>query len=372
MRFVQVKDLREGMRIAKPIYNQKGVLLFGRGVALRNSAIVNIESLNLFGLYILEPTEPLPPITEEEEEFERFQAASSFALADGLADVLNGDLPRKIETLAADIQKRYGNLNRKINFMQSIRNPNDHVYRHSVNVAILTALISHKLKISRNDQLYLIVSALLHDIGKLMCPDELLNKTGKLTYDELTTIRQFELDGYNLIRNNYMLPSGIRRFFIQMSTELLSKMEQAENDNDSKILLGTKIIKIADLFDILTAMRVYKDPMSEFAAVTYMLEREYEFDENVVEAIISSINILPVGACVDLTNGEKALIIKENEATPLRPTVLSLGKNQVYDLGLRSTYETVKISDIIKTMDNRFVMSPELVDKFYASNATIK
>lgn len=367
MKYIQISDLKEGMRIAKPIYNKKGVLLFGRGATLKQSAITNIESLNLFGLYILEPTEPVPPVSDEEVEFEIFEATSSYIIAEGLQDVIDGQLPKKIEALAADIQKRFGSLYKKMNFLQTIRNPDDYVYRHSLNVAILTTLISSRLGISRHDQYYLIISALLHDIGKLLCPPEILNKTGKLTPDELGLIRKCEMDGYNLIRENYMLSANIRRFFVQMSEDLRHRINDDYSESDRKVLLGTKIIKTADLYDILTAMRVYKNPMSEFSAVSYMLDREYEFDEKIVNAIIDSIHILPVSACVELTNGEKGLILSENPSNPFRPQILSFEKNIVYDLGHRKTYEEVRIKDILKTMDNRFIMSPELVDKYYAS-----
>ncbi len=367
MKYLQINELKEGMRIAKPIYNKKGVLLFGRGATLRQSSITNIESLNLFGLYILEPTEPVPPVSEEEEEFELFEATSSYILTEGLADVLAGALPKKIESLAIDIQKRFGSLYDKINFLQTIRNPDDYVYRHSLNVAILTALITSRLKMTRNDQYYLIISALLHDIGKLLCPPEILNKSGKLTDDELKTIRTCEMDGYNLIRENMMLSANIRRYFVQMSEELMHRMHDNAPESEHRILLGTKILKIADLYDILTAMRVYKKPMSEFSAISYMLNREEEFDENIVDALIESIHVLPVSACVELTNGEKGLILSENESNPFRPLILSFDKNIVYDLSHRKVYDEVRIKDILKTMDNRFIMSPELVEKYYDS-----
>lgn len=74
-------------------------------------------------------------------------------------------------------------------------------------------------------------------------------------------------------------------------------------------------------------------------------------------ALIESINILPVGACVELTNGEKGLVLAESEYFLLRPKILVFGSNTIYDLGQRKTYEKIQIRDILKTMDNRFVMN---------------
>lgn len=130
-----------------------------------------------------------------------------------------------------------------------------------------------------------------------------------------------------------------------------------QNESEQKLLLGTKIIKIADMFDTLTAMRVYKEPMSEFSAIKFFNEREDQYDEKLVVALIESINILPVGACVELTNGEKGLVLAESEYFLLRPKILVFGSNTIYDLGQRKTYEKIQIRDILKTMDNRFVMN---------------
>lgn len=355
MRFVQIKEIKEGMKIAKPIYNQKGVLLYGRGTEIKTSVLKNIENLNLFGLYILEPTEPLPPMTDEELEFERFQIVAGYILAEELQNIINGNITSDFDELVDDICLRYGNGDHRINFIQSIRSPFDHVYKHSVNVAILTALMTHQLNTNRNEQHYLVAAALLHDIGKLLAPQDLLNKAASLTQEELRTIRSSELKGYELIRDNYYIPAGIRRYFSQMAKELSQKISSISYEQ--KMLLGTKVLKMADLYDILTAMRIYKDPMSEFSAISFMLERSNEFDENLVNTIIKSINILPVGACVELTNGQKGLVLSENEYYPLRPRVLSFKDNVVYDLGQRKTYDKIHIKDIMKTMDNRFVFS---------------
>jgi len=360
MRFVQTADLKIGMKIAKPIYNKKGVLLYSRGTEINEHTLRNIGTMNLFGMYILEPTEPLPPVSDEELEFERFQVVSGYTLDDALRLVLKGEIPHEIETLASDIQHRFGRRMDKVNFIQTLRNPDDHVFKHSVNVAILTALITNKLGIDRNEQYHLIMAALLHDMGKLLAPVELLNKTSSLSYSELTTIRNSELEGYNLIRENYFLSASVRRYFVQMAEELSNKIHGYSNEEQRKVLLGTKILKVADLYDILTAMRVYKEPMSEFSAISFMLSKEDEYDESIVDAIVKSIYILPVGACVELTNGEKGLILAESEYYALRPRILSFNGNVVYDLAQKKVYEKVRIKDILKTMDNRFVFKDTL------------
>ncbi len=356
MLYLKTDEIKLGMRLAKPLYNSSGVLLYNRNTTVNERVYEQIKALNLYGLYVLEPAEPLPPINEEEVEFERFQTVSCNMLQEIIDTALQNHQSKKAEELCNDILRRYGNLSRKIVFMQNIRGPQDFVYKHCLNVAILCTLIGSQLGIDRKEIYYLINASFYHDTGKILAPPELINKSGKLTYEELNIVRNAELNGFETIRNNYDLPAGIRRYITQLKIELCNKMSEMES-RDQNLLLGTDILKVADMYDTLTAMRVYKSPTSEFSAVKFLLERTSEFNERVVDALIASIHILPPGACVELTNGEKGIVLKENEFYHLRPTVLGFDNKEIYELGNRKVYEKIQIKDIMKTMDNRFVMS---------------
>lgn len=355
MRFLKLDELKVGMRLAKPIYNKKGVLLYGRDTTINDSVLLNIQNLKTYGQYILEPAEPLPPMTDEELEFERFNTVSSYILQEELPKILKGGTVRHVETLANDICNQYGKLTDKISFIQSLRSPDDAIYKHCLNTAILCALIANRLRLDSKEQYYLVMAGFFHDIGKILVPPDILNSTGKLSPEEMTTIRNCELKGFELVKNNYALPAGIRRYIAQLRIEMCNKLPGHPNQPQT-LLPGTKLIKVADMFDTLTAMRVYKDPVSEFSAIQFLFEREDEFDETIVQALGESINILPVGCCVELSNGEKGLVVTENDYYMLRPRVLGFNSNQIYDLGQRKIYEQIKITDIMKTMDNRFVM----------------
>lgn len=73
MQFKRIEELKAGMRLARPIYNKNGVLLYERDSKLTQQGISSIKNFGLIGLFILEPAEPAPPMTAEDIEFERFQ-----------------------------------------------------------------------------------------------------------------------------------------------------------------------------------------------------------------------------------------------------------------------------------------------------------
>ena len=68
MQFVRTTDLKPGMRLAKPIYNKMGVLLYERDTKLTIQGINSIENFGLIGIFILEPAEPVPPLSQEDIE----------------------------------------------------------------------------------------------------------------------------------------------------------------------------------------------------------------------------------------------------------------------------------------------------------------
>lgn len=355
MRFLKSNEIRLGMRLAKPIYNESGVLLYSRDTIINDSVLANIKNLHTYGQYILEPAEPLPPMTEEEIEFERFTTVSSYILKEDLLALINGEHTKNINSLANSICENYGNLSHKINFIQNLRNSEDGVFKHCLNTAILCALIAHKMDFDTKEQHSLVMAAFYHDLGKLLVAPEIMNKTDSLSVNELNIIHNAELKGFDLIKNNYSISAGIRRYIAQLYIDLCNRLPSHPKQSQT-LLTGTKILKIADMFDTLTAMRVYKDPVSEFSAIKHLFSEENVYDEKIVQALAESINILPVGCCVELTNGEKGLVIDENKYYVLRPRVLAFNTNTIYDLGMKKTYQEIQIKDIMKTMDNRFVM----------------
>ena len=357
MKYIKVEDIKDGMRIAKPIYSDTGILLYGRDTKINESVKENIKKLNFYGMYILEPTEPLPPVLPEEEKFEKFQTLTTYQLKKELDSFVSGG-SMEIEPIVANIIRNFGGLKNKITYIQTMRSNEDFPYKHMLSVAMLCSIICGRLNMEPKEQISIISAALIHDLGKLIAPSELINKQGKLTPAELKKINEAELKGYDLVRDNYSISAGIRRYIIQQRAERTNEMAKSDNnESEQKLLLGTKIIKVADMFDTLTAMRVYKDPMSEFSAIKFFREREDQYDEKIVDALIESIHILPKGACVELTNGEKGLVLEESEYFLLRPKVLVFGSNVIHDLSQRKTYEQIQIKDILKTMDNRFVMN---------------
>jgi hypothetical protein len=113
-------------------------------------------------------------------------------------------------------------------------------------------------------------------------------------------------------------------------------------------------------------MNINKAPISEFAAMNYFFAHNRSYNTKVVYALAECIHILPTGACVDLSDGEKALVLSENAADFSHPMILKFSDHQVYDLSETETVQQFHIVDIMKTMDNRIAIDEETLKHFSA------
>ncbi|SDB18192.1 HD-GYP domain-containing protein [Eubacterium oxidoreducens] len=362
MKFVKKEELKLGMRIAKSIYNEKGVLLYERGSALVPAALQMLQNNDLFGVYILDATEPIPPMTDEEIEFERVQTLQWAELKKALESIAEGGDFSQIEPLAMTIENMYSNLKKRITFFQTLRGPSDQYFKHSVNVASLTCMVANRLNIHYKEIYPIICAALVHDVGKLYVDPEILYKPDKLTESELKEVREAEIRGYNLIRNNMGISATIRRYITQFYQISMEKRSGGMFDS-SKYLLGTQILKTMDLFDLMTSMRIYKKEESIYRACCYLMDNSNVYPSKIVEALVNSIDVIPAGTCVELHSGEKGLVVIEGAKDFRKPTILSFKDNRMYDLSDRNISKEYHIKDILANFDNRNKMDYETLKK---------
>lgn len=361
MLFVKVDELKPGMRLGKPIYNKNGVLLYDRDTKLTMQAIYGIKNFRLLGLYILEPAEPVPPMSEDDINFERFQTMAVFSIREDLDLIDSGKKDKGLDWLCSLIIKNYGDLNHKINFVQGLRSSEDYIYKHVLNVAILSAIIAGQMGFSVGRINLLVKSAILHDIGALKLP-------------QLLDAEDLDDDTKEVVKKNTQetlarygdLDEEVPRLIAQMQ-ELYTSESDAEIPAALKESVNANILYVADAYDRMTAMKSFEEPTSEVKAVRELLADEERYNKKIVNALIHGISILYPGVCVELTNGEKGLVVTENEDNIFEPIVLDFRNNNLYDLSDPSVKQTVEIADVMKTMDNRIKLDKNLLEEYQAN-----
>ncbi|MBD5533256.1 MAG: phosphohydrolase [Lachnospiraceae bacterium] len=357
MLFVKTAELKAGMRLARPIYSKEGVLLYERNSKLTSQSINSVRNFGLIGIFILEPAEPVPPMTKDDIEFERFQTMNVYAIEDELSKIIQTKRAAKTQVITANVIRSYGHLDKKINFVQNLRSKEDYVCKHALNVAILCAMITHVMNMKLDEQLETIIAAIVHDIGKLM-----LGKSAPERLADAEAVESFEVQGFDLVDKAFSSNPGVKRICVQ-AQKMQSNFEKGVYNSDIKLVSGAKVLLVANMYDEMTAMQFEGEPASEVRALRLLLENPDVFDPNVVDAMIRSINILGAGSCVELNTGEKGLVLVQNNENILRPMILTFDTNMIVDLGNEMAYGDMEIKDIMKTMDNRYVIDTEALKR---------
>lgn len=354
MYFVNVTDLKAGMRLARPIYNAEGVQLFERNTKLAEQEIATIRSISPIGIFVLEPAEPAPPMTDEEADFEQFQAMTVSMIQEEWNTILKTGKAPKTHVIVSSITKEFGHLGKKINFNQNIRSREDYIYKHALNTAILCAMITNRMNMKVDERIDTITAAITCDIGKICMTGTLIDKV-KMSESDSRLVYMAVMEGIEILDGVLSNGTAVKRICSQ-AENALCEFRQGKYEKNSKMVMGAKVLLVADAFEKLTAMQSGREPDSEIKAIKYLQMHSELFDEDVVKALMDSIYILVSGVSVELNTGEKALVLNENPQDVLRPMVLCFKDNTMMDLSNKE-YDDIEIVDVVKSMDNRHVLN---------------
>jgi HD-GYP domain-containing protein (c-di-GMP phosphodiesterase class II) len=208
--------------------------------------------------------------------------------------------------------------------MVNIREKNEYLLEHSVAVAVYLTIFAHHLKISKELVQQLSVGAFLHDIGKIKIPDHVLNKPGKLTDDEFSIMKTHANHSIDIIKKT----PGISKISLEVAALHHEKLNgegypfQVKGEDISQY---GRMIAICDIFDALTANRVYKEGFTHNKAFSILrqLAKSNHLDSALVDQFIQCIGVFPIGSLVQLESKKLAIVEQRNNNSPIKPKVRS-------------------------------------------------
>jgi putative nucleotidyltransferase with HDIG domain len=227
-----------------------------------------------------------------------------------------------------------------VDFLHDIKVHNEYTFKHSLNVAIIAGIIGKWLGYKGEQLKELILAGLLHDIGKVFVPQEILNKPGRLTAAEMRIIEAHSLQGYNLLIRTAAISDDVKAGVAQHH-ERLDGSGYPLNLSGTEITTYAKIIAIADIYDALTNERVYRRKLTPFSALEIILEELYDkLDPTIALIFIINIRSYLSGCSVLLNTGQKAKVVLLNNEFPTKP-VVQLGNNTMIDLRQNENIEII-------------------------------
>ncbi len=205
-----------------------------------------------------------------------------------------------------------------------IRERDAYTAQHSMNVAVLSIAFGKALGLERRKLEELGISALLHDVGKVMTPQEILSKPGPLTTEEYEIIKRHTKDGRDILASNGNLPPGAIDVAYSHH-EHIDGSGYPRGLYGHQITLWSKIVSICESYDEITNDSPYKLGDSNINAFKILnANGKKQFDSFLVTRFISVIGIFPVGSIVKMNSGESGIVIESNPGHALSPVVILL------------------------------------------------
>jgi putative nucleotidyltransferase with HDIG domain len=241
--------------------------------------------------------------------------------------------------------------------LTTLKNYDNYTFTHMVNVSILTMGQARALGIDGPLLREFGLSALMHDIGKVRTPLEVLNKPDKLTDAEFTIMKRHTVDGAEILRTTPDMPTLAPVVAFEHHLRL-DGTGYPLGITRPTLNVGTMLCSIADVYDAMRSQRAYQQAFPSDRILEVMKRNDgTQFDQHLVRRFVQLIGIYPVGNLVRLSTGEVAVVLKVNAADPQRPQVRVLidreGKRLAlpYDLNLWDPADPEHPESIVASLD---------------------
>jgi putative nucleotidyltransferase with HDIG domain len=221
-----------------------------------------------------------------------------------------------------------------------IKNVDEYLYNHSINVAILAHLIGKWLDMPEEDLDILTRAGLLHDIGKLKIDPEVLNKPSRLNEEEFKIMKKHSTFSYKLLKKaGYNNDSLLKAVIFHHEKEDGSGYPLGISGED--IPLHAKILSVADIFDAMTSERVYKKRVSPFKVLEMFQNEAFgKLDLYITMIFVKKFSEYYIGSHVTLSNGEKGKIVCLNHYEINKP-LLAMENGKFLDISKARNVEII-------------------------------
>ncbi len=364
---IDLSNVIEGMKLAEDVFDKQGHLLLAKKTELTFDMINRIKTVNSSEELLIYVEKSEIELLVEKDNGEQVQLNS----LDVKIEVSENQkkLRKQIATMEETLIKTFDNLmvnandkNAKkeidktvediknnininvdlLNEIVGIKDVDDYLYTHSLNVAMIANLIGKWLKLPSEDLEILIMGGMLHDIGKLKVNQNILNKPGRLTVEEFEEIKKHPVYSHNLLKEAGYEDSKLLKA-VTFHHEKQDGSGYPLGLKGEKIPVHARILAVADIFDAMTSNRVYKKRVSPFKVLEMFQNQTFgKLDASITMLFVKKFSEYYVGAHVELNNGEKGTIVNLNHYEVTKP-LLRLDSGKFVDISKDRKLEIVDL-----------------------------
>ncbi|WP_026478230.1 HD-GYP domain-containing protein [Alkaliphilus transvaalensis] len=330
MRYIPIQYVKADSILAKPIVNSNGHILLNQGAKLTDGLIRKIKEMGFYSVYIKDENFDFEVEDVIKTEVRQRTRASLKNLLDSSINIKkigNGEIKslqkkqEEVESMVKGIVDELFTQKDIVMNVVDIKSVDDYTYGHCVNVMLLAVILGIGANLNKSQLYDLATGALLHDVGKLFIPKEILLKPEKLSIDEYKQIQEHVSKGYEFLKNHTDL-SAVARIISLQHHERVDGRGYPYQLKAEEIHIFSKITTITDVYDALTSDRYYRSALPVKEAIEYILGGGGQwFDPTLTEIFNRKVNPYPLGTLVKLSSGMVGVVESINNDNFQRPVI---------------------------------------------------
>lgn len=351
MKRIRTSDLRPGMKTAEDVYSYNNQMIVPKGTVLDDKMITRLEFYSVLAIRITDDeglegstqqqavesgsSSNISQLAENASYSERIKASKQFQEFEKNFLRTTEEFKTSLKALAeegkeVDSKALLNNITNMItedmtsisvfDMLHNMRQYDDFTYMHSMNVALICNVFAKWLNMSDTDVEIATMGGLLHDIGKLKIPDNIMRKPDKLSPAEYNIIKTHPLQGYNILKDKNM-DDNIKQCAL-VHHERCDGSGYPLGLTGDRINRFAKMVAIADVYDAMTAARIYRGPLCPFRVIgIFETEGLQKYDSQYILTFLEHIATTYMNNRVKLNNGEEGDVIFMNRNQYSRPMI---------------------------------------------------
>ena len=261
----------------------------------------------------------------------------------------------KVEEAAALVDEINQSIARNSDALLSLarlKNADDYTYLHSVAVCALMIALGRQLGRDEKLSKEIGVAGLLHDVGKMFIPGEVLNKPGRLTDEEFATIKAHPRLGWEFLKNS----SGVNAITLDVCLHHHERVDgngYPERLSGEALTLFARMGAVCDVYDAITSTRCYKAGWEPAESIRKMAEwKDGHFDEKIFQAFVKTVGIYPTGTLVKLKTGRLGVVVEQTQDNLLAPIIRVFFSTRSKSHIMQELVDLSKSTDAISNLED--------------------
>lgn len=359
MRRISLDMVRPGMILGKAILGGNGQVLLNAGVEIKPQYIIYLKSLGIEHVYVkdsrVDDVAVKDVIKEETRQEARVMVKNIMQNIKSPGEKtksINIDDKKVLQKVNTIIEELLENKDMVVQ-LSDIRAKSDYLFAHSVNCTVLATLVAIKMNYNHVNLRHLATGTMLHDLGMITVPENIVNKPAELTEDERETVQTHSLYGFEIFKKTLMFDARAGIVILQHH-ERIHGQGYPDGLSGDKIHQSAQIVGIVDVYDALTSERPFRKAYPPYRAIEMLMSWGGEFfNLEILQHFLSVVAAYPFGSHVYLSNGDSGLVITNNPGLTLHPVVRVLYQGRdlaphpsPYDIDLSQSLD-LTITDVL-------------------------